>query len=214
MLAAVPSASIHVSVTSSTLAPAKLSGAVTASWPRSAGLTSQRPSPRSVPAFRVQPVGTPLTVTLVRLPLTSHGLLSPRPMACPATPAGPGAVGLCNRMESEVGLRLATRVGFAVAIVVRNRNATRGIADREIRAPGKGAVAVSEQQGDGAAAAVGDGNVGLAIAVEVGRPRERPAPSRPCKSRPVQSCRCRCRAERKRYWNRHWRPRGRACRRR
>ena len=86
-LPVLPSALVQLSLTLSTIAPAKVVGAVTVSDDGSLVCTVQLPSPLLVPWFKVQSDGTPLTVTVVRAPIPDESF-SARLIGLPAMPAG------------------------------------------------------------------------------------------------------------------------------
>ena len=81
-----PSGLVQLSLTASTAAPAKLAGGVIASDDGSLVAPAQVPLPRSVPALRLHPDGTPAIVTATVSP--APGSVNARLIGLPATPAG------------------------------------------------------------------------------------------------------------------------------
>src|SRR5712691_6906003 len=86
--AALPSGLVHVSITVNRNAPANSAAVVIVSDRGSFVCTVQVPSPLSAPSLRLDPGGTPATVTVTAPTWSTDGSTSPRLIGDPATPAG------------------------------------------------------------------------------------------------------------------------------
>src|SRR5262245_27754071 len=88
MVAVLPSACIDVWVTLSKVAPVKSAEDIIDKVLASLVCTTHVPSSRSVPPFSVHPDGTPVIATVTSTPSSADGVVRPRLLGSPATPAG------------------------------------------------------------------------------------------------------------------------------
>src|SRR5258706_9008877 len=101
---------VQVSVTPSTIAPAKVVEVVIVSAEGSLVCAVQVPLPRSVPPFSAQSNGTPAIVTVIGSLGSADKSVSAMLMALPATPAGSADV--------VIGVAVFPAISVTVAVIV------------------------------------------------------------------------------------------------